>query len=432
MTILYTGLWDQTTLVPPMILTDSNAVATLPSAVGVFRGAVRSTPSFTLSSTPTFIRFDPTVVGASSAQQLGICNAAYSVEFDIPGTNANSIGITVPGSLDGGVILLNESPIGAAAEAAQGNIIIFALTTTTIWVSCDDGVTWNGGTGTGGDPNTPTGGYPISGLNAGPYFAVVTMEANTGAQNSLQLLSTSPSEATLADLFFAATPSFVDFSIQANRRLFINVNGGAQNLKPDGSGPYANTPPVFLSLEGNALPDTFAQNKGRGGTFLLSGPDLTAGASNPPETSVTVTTASATVPFSGVLGDYQSGNIYAFNPATLTDNGAQRKWVRRWRALPGDTTSAVTFSYLNIGMETGTEIPAGTLPQLVLRWSDDGGKTWSGNRIVPVGATGQTAFTVKFNRLGSTKRFGGSTRIFELSSTDPFKVSIISAEVLTK
>lgn len=240
-------------------------------------------------------------------------------------------------------------------------------------------------------------------------------------------------EATLADLFFAATPSFVDFTSVANRRQFINVNGGAQNIKPDGSGPYAVTPPAFLSLEGVAPnPNTFAINKGRGGNFTLTGPDLTAGATNPPSTEFTVTTPVGTVPFTGVLGDYQNGNIYAFNPKTLTDNGAPRRWVRRWRALPGDTTSAVSFSYLNLNLETGTEIPPGSNPQLVLRWSDDGGKTWSGNRIIAVGAEGETAFTVKANRLGSTSRFSASTRIFELSSTDPFKVSIISAEVLVK
>ena len=238
--------------------------------------------------------------------------------------------------------------------------------------------------------------------------------------------------ATLADLFFAPTPNFVDFTEQANRRQFIAVNGGAQNLKADGSGPYANTPPVFLSLEGTALPNTFAQNKGRGGNFNLTGPDLTAGPSNPPATSFTVDTAPGTVPFSGILGDYLNGNIYVFNPDTFTDNGTKRKWVRRWRALPGDTNSAITFSYLAISMETGTLVPPGTNPQMVLRWSDDGGKTWAGNRIIPVGANGETAFTVKANRLGSTARFGGSTRIFELSSTDPFKVSLISAEVLTK
>ena len=245
-------------------------------------------------------------------------------------------------------------------------------------------------------------------------------------------LAATESIVTVADLFFSPTAGFVDFTQVANRRKFVSVNGGAQNLQPDGRGPFAVTPAVFLSLEGPNAPNTFAQNQGRGGPFLITGPALTDGATDPPPVSVSTTTVAPFVPFSSVLGDYLSGNIYTFNQDALTDNGAPRKWLRRWRALPNDTTSAITFSYLAIDMETGTEVPPGTNPQLVLRWSDDGGKTWSGNRIIPVGATGQTTFTVKFNRLGSTKRFGGSTRIFELSSTDPFKVSILSAEVLTK
>lgn len=304
---------------------------------------------------------------------------------------------------------------------------------------------FDGGFSSGVDPNggALVGGQTLSNNESSLFALTQTVLANafnfrkqtTDVVGIALYLSGSPVslEATLADLFFAATPSFVDFTSVANRRQFINVNGGAQNIKPDGSGPYAVTPPVFLSLEGVAPnPDTFAINKGRGGNFTLTGPDLTAGATNPPSTEFTVTTPTGTVPFTGVLGDYQNGNIYAFNPDTLTDNGAPRKWLRRWRALPGDTTSAVSFAYLNLNLETGTEIPPGSNPQLVLRWSDDGGKTWSGNRIIAVGATGETAFTVKANRLGSTSRFSASTRIFELSSTDPFKVSIISAEVLVK
>lgn len=275
----------------------------------------------------------------------------------------------------------------------------------------------------------------LGALNVSVLANAFSLSIGTGDVIGIALYLTGSAvflQATLADLFFSETPSFVDFTEPANRRQFIYVNGGAQNLQPDGSGPFAVTPPVFLSLEGTAAPNTFAQNKGRGGNFNLSGPDLTAGPSNPPSVTLSRDTVAATVPFSSIIGDYLTGNIYAFNPDTLTDNGSPRKWVRRWRALPGDTNSAVTFSYLSLTMGTGTEVPPGTKPQLVLRWSDDGGKTWSGNRIIPVGATGKTAFTVKANRLGSTARFGGSTRMFELSSTDPFKVSIVSAEVLTK
>jgi hypothetical protein len=36
---------------------------------------------------------------------------------------------------------------------------------------------------------------------------------------------------------------------------------------------------------------------------------------------------------------------------------------------------------------------------------------------------------VKFNRLGAQRRFSPSVRVFELSSTDPFKVAILGAEM---
>jgi uncharacterized membrane protein len=237
--------------------------------------------------------------------------------------------------------------------------------------------------------------------------------------------------ATLADLFFAPTQSFVDFSDPANRRKFIYVNGGAQNLQPDGSGPFAVTPQVFLSLQGSDVPTNFG-NQGRGGAFVRAGPAPTDGASDPPPVTTSSVSAASTTPFSAVLGDRWSGNIYAFSPAALTDAGARRIWIRRWRALPGDTTSSITFSYLNVEFETGAGVPPTHNPQVRLRWSDDDGRTWTGYRILPVGQTGQTSFNVKFNRLGSTSRFSASTRIFELSSTAQFKVAIISAEVMTK
>jgi len=233
---------------------------------------------------------------------------------------------------------------------------------------------------------------------------------------------------TMADLFFTPTPAFVDLSVASNRRKFITDTGGAQSLGPDGSVPLGVTPPVFLSS--NGTPSTFAANNGRGGAFALSG-TLTAGASNPPA-AVSVSVTPASVPASagqGVLGDYKSGNLYAFNPNTLTDNGTQRRWLRRWRALGSDGENAKRFSALVVDMQTGAGVPADSNPQLMLRWSDDGGATWSDGRIVPAGKLGATAQSIKFNRLGSTRRFGGSDRIFELSSTDQFMTAIIAAEV---
>lgn len=135
--------------------------------------------------------------------------------------------------------------------------------------------------------------------------------------------------------------------------------------------------------------------------------------------------------FSGknVVGDYRNGNIYAFNQNTLTDNGTPKKWVRTWRALKEPVYVPTTFSALQIDMQTGINIPPGTSPLAVLRWSDDGCHNWSNERFQPVGAVGKTAQRIIFQRLGSTRFNSGLDRVFELSGTDQYPVAIINADV---
>ena len=131
----------------------------------------------------------------------------------------------------------------------------------------------------------------------------------------------------------------------------------------------------------------------------------------------------------GLIGDYRNGNIYAFNPKTLTDNGTARRWLRRWRALDKTTYASVKYSWLAIKMQTGIDVQEGSDPQVVFRWSDDDGRSWSNERILPAGKLGQTVQTIKINRLGMTRRFSGSDRIFEISSSDPFITALLDAEV---
>ncbi len=131
-----------------------------------------------------------------------------------------------------------------------------------------------------------------------------------------------------------------------------------------------------------------------------------------------------------LVGDYLTGNIYAFNLDTMTDNGAPRKWVRSWRALAKPQEAPATFESLRIDMTTGIGVPDGTAPQCSLRWSDDGGYGWSQPRLAAVGPPGKTAQRVMFRRLGSTRQNHGLDRIFELSSTDQMKIAITGAELL--
>jgi hypothetical protein len=67
-------------------------------------------------------------------------------------------------------------------------------------------------------------------------------------------------------------------------------------------------------------------------------------------------------------------------------------------------------------------------PQVMLRWSDDGGHTWSSEHWAPMGAIGQYSQRVFWRRLGMTLKL--RDRVYELSGTDPVKIAIMGAELI--
>ena len=132
-----------------------------------------------------------------------------------------------------------------------------------------------------------------------------------------------------------------------------------------------------------------------------------------------------------VIGDFASGNLYALSMTTYTDNGAPRKWLRSWRALPHDQQSfaPLRFNSLQIDCMTGIDIPDGTDAQFILRYSDDGGYNWSNEMWTDGNQTGATTSRVIFQRLGTTKRGQGTDRYSELSGVDPVPQCLIGADL---
>ena len=165
-----------------------------------------------------------------------------------------------------------------------------------------------------------------------------------------------------------------------------------------------------------------------------------------------------------VVGDFENGNIYAFDLDDYSDNGQIQKWLRSWRALgPGkndlnrtaqhslqlDIESGVGLSgfvtpetiyletelgnylvtetddYLIADQETTTT--QGADPQVMLRWSDDGGHTWSNEHWASIGKIGEYYKRVFWRRLGMTLKL--RDRVYEVSMTDPVKVAIMGAEL---
>lgn len=133
-----------------------------------------------------------------------------------------------------------------------------------------------------------------------------------------------------------------------------------------------------------------------------------------------------------VVGDFENGNIYAFDLEDYSDNGQIQKWLRTWRALPtGQNNFKRTAQHsLQLICESGVglNLGQGSNPQVMLRWSDDGGHTWSNEHWAPIGPIGAYGRRTFWRRLGMTLKL--RDRVYELSGTDPVKIAIMGAELI--
>ena len=138
--------------------------------------------------------------------------------------------------------------------------------------------------------------------------------------------------------------------------------------------------------------------------------------------------------FNGVphVGDYETGKIYVFDLSTFADDSLPQKWLRSWRALPtGQNNLMRTVHHsLQLDCETGTGLLSGqgSDPQVMLRFSDDGGHTWSNEKWVSMGAQGGFSTRAIWRRLGMTTKL--RDRVYEVSGTDPVKLVIVGAELI--
>jgi hypothetical protein len=78
-------------------------------------------------------------------------------------------------------------------------------------------------------------------------------------------------------------------------------------------------------------------------------------------------------------------------------------------------------------IEVGTPTATAINPQVMLRWSDDGGHTYSNEHWRSVGMAGEWGRRVIWRRLGMTLKL--RDRVYEVSGTDPVKIAIMGAEL---
>lgn len=133
-----------------------------------------------------------------------------------------------------------------------------------------------------------------------------------------------------------------------------------------------------------------------------------------------------------LVGDYRNANVYSFDLDDFSDNGSIQKWLRSWRALPTGQNNLKRTAHhsLQLDCETGVglNLGQGSDPQVMLRWSDDGGHTYSNEHWVSIGKIGEYYRRAIWRRLGMTMKL--RDRVYEVSGTDPVKIAIMGAELM--
>jgi hypothetical protein len=133
-----------------------------------------------------------------------------------------------------------------------------------------------------------------------------------------------------------------------------------------------------------------------------------------------------------MVGDYQNGNVYSFDLDDYSDNGSIQKWLRSWRALPTGQNNLKRTAHHSLQLDcesgVGLNLGQGSDPQVMLRWSDDGGHTWSNEHWVSIGRIGEYYRRAIWRRLGMTLKL--RDRVYEVSGTDPVKIAIMGAELI--
>jgi hypothetical protein len=127
-----------------------------------------------------------------------------------------------------------------------------------------------------------------------------------------------------------------------------------------------------------------------------------------------------------VVGDYESGKVYQLDPDYRYDDTTP---IVRKRVAPHFSKNGKNLFHnrLELDMETGVGIDGtgqGSDPKVMLRYSDDGGHTWSNERQASIGKIGKKKTRVFWNRLGESR-----DRVYEVSISDPVKTVLLGAEI---
>lgn len=129
-----------------------------------------------------------------------------------------------------------------------------------------------------------------------------------------------------------------------------------------------------------------------------------------------------------LIGDFQTGVIYELSPNVYTENGTVIK-----REIIGTTTfknfARINMNKFTVVMDTGVGIATGqgSDPQMIGRFSIDGGKTYTNELWQPIGEEGSFLTEVSWTKFGQGRSF-----IAKLNYSEPTKFCIAGAFIETE
>lgn len=121
-----------------------------------------------------------------------------------------------------------------------------------------------------------------------------------------------------------------------------------------------------------------------------------------------------------VAGDMANGNLWIFDPTYMREGDAQIIRVATGTAFHSEGRK-VFFSRLAVEIEAGqgASTGQGSDPTVWLRWSNDGGRTWSNDAMAHIGRQGAYRARAEWRRLGSARE-----RVFRLQWADPIFTTV--------
>lgn len=123
-----------------------------------------------------------------------------------------------------------------------------------------------------------------------------------------------------------------------------------------------------------------------------------------------------------LVGDVTSNKIGYLSSSAYDEFGATQRMEWTYQPILPDSRTPAFHDRLDIIAESGVGLTSGqgSIPEIMLDYSDDGGKTWLSMPNREIGRIGDYLHLISWTRLGSSRK----PRVFRAAVTDPVQVAI--------